>query len=125
MIYKILADSVVLIHFLWILFLLFGVFWGIRNKVVKIFHIFGLVSAFVIQIFDWYCPFTHLEIWLKSQYNPTLTYTGSFITHYVEKIVYIEISRTIVFVFTLFICGFNGWYYIKRSKKRSLYDLGR
>ena len=63
MIYKILADSVVLIHFLWILFLFLGALWGVKNKIVKIFHIVGLVSVFTTQIFDWYCLLTHLEIW--------------------------------------------------------------
>jgi len=89
MIYKILADGVVLIHFLWILFLFFGVFWGIRNKTVKIFHISGLVFAFVIQIFDWYCPLTHLEVWLRSKHDPAVVFTGSFFFLYVENIVYI------------------------------------
>ena len=115
MIYKILTDSMVFIHFLWIVFLFFGAIWGIKNRVVKIFHISGLVFAFVIQIFDWYCPLTHLEVWLRSKHSPALTYTGAFIIHYVEKIVYIEISRYLILIFTIFLCGFNLWLY---SKKR-------
>jgi hypothetical protein len=116
MIYKILADGVVLIHFLWIVFLFFGVFWGIRNKTVKIFHISGLVFAFVIQIFDWYCPLTHLEVWLRSKHDPALVYTGSFIFHYVEKIVYIELSRFLILLFTIFLCGLNLCIYLKKKK---------
>jgi hypothetical protein len=115
MLYKIFADIIVLIHFFWILFLFFGAFWGIRNKVVKIFHLFGLAFAFVIQIFDWYCPLTHLEVWLRSKHTPTLTYSGSFIIHYVENIVYIEISRYLVLFFTIFLCGFNAWLYLKKK----------
>jgi hypothetical protein len=116
MIYKILADGVVLIHFLWIVFLFFGVFWGIRNKIVKIFHISGLVFAFVIQIFDWYCPLTHLEVWLRSKHDPALVYTGSFIFHYVEKIVYIEFSRLLIVVFTFILCGINTWLYFRKNR---------
>ncbi len=114
MLYKILADIVVLIHFLWILFLFFGAFWGIKNKGVKIFHLSGLAFAFIIQIFDWYCPLTHLEVWLRSKHSPFLTYAGSFITHYVEKIVYIEISRFLVFILTIFLCGLNAWLYLSK-----------
>jgi hypothetical protein len=117
MIYKILADSVVLIHFLWIIFLFLGALWGIKNKMVKIFHIVGLVYAFIIQIFDWYCPLTHLEVWLRSKHEPALTYSGSFIIHYVEGIVYIEVSRYLVLVLTLFLCGFNGWLYFRRKNR--------
>lgn len=115
MFYRILADVVVLTHFFWILFLFIGGFWGIKNKSVKIFHISGLVFAFFIQIFDWYCPLTHLEVWLRSKHEPALTYSGSFIIHYVEKIVYIELSRYLVLAFTLFLCGFNAWFYLKKK----------
>ena len=118
MIYKILADSVVLIHFLWIIFLFFGALWGVKNRIVKIFHIVGLAFAFLIQIVDWYCPLTHLEIWLRSKHEPALTYSGSFIIHYLERIVYIEVSRYLVFVLTLFLCGFNGWLYFRKDRLR-------
>jgi len=116
MIYKILADSVVLIHFFWILFLFLGALWGVKNKIVKIFHIVGLVYAFAIQLFDWYCPLTHLEVWLRSKHDPALTYSGSFILYYVEKIVYLELSRFVVLLFTIFLCGFNLWVYLKKKK---------
>jgi len=116
MLYKILADIVVSIHFLWIIFLFLGAYWGRKNKTIKIFHLLGLVFAFIIQIFDWYCPLTYLEIWLRSKHDPLLTYAGSFIIHYVEKVVYIELSRSLILIFTLFLCGLNIWFYLKRRK---------
>jgi len=118
MVYKILADVVVLIHFLWILFLFLGALWGIKNKTVMIFHLSGLAFAFIIQVFNGCCPLTYLEIWLRSRHDASMTYTGSFIIHHVEQIVYIELSRALIFVFTLVLCGLNLWLYSK--KKRSL-----
>ena len=115
--YKILADIVVLVHFLWILFLIFGAFPGIRSKAIKILHISGLVFAFVLQIMDWYCPLTHLEVWLRAKHDPTLSYTGSFIIHYVEGLIYIEISASLVLYLTLCLIGFNVWFYLKRGIK--------
>jgi len=85
MVYKVLADIVVCVHFLWILFLIFGVFWGIRNQKVKVIHISALAFAIVIQVPQLVLPLTHLEAWLRAKHDPTLSYTGSFITHYVEK----------------------------------------
>jgi hypothetical protein len=55
---------------------------------------------------------------LRSRHDSSLTYTGSFIIHYVERIVYIEISRHLIFVLTLILCGLNLWLYLK--KKHSL-----
>jgi hypothetical protein len=118
MLHKILADVVVLIHFLWITFLFFGAILGIKNKAVKICHLSGLAFALLIQIFGWYCPLTYLEVWLRSKHDSSLTYTGSFIIHYVERIVYIELSRHLIFVLTLVLCGLNLWLYSK--KKHSL-----
>ena len=116
MIFKILADIVVLTHFLWILFLFFGAFLGRRNKALKIFHLSGLFFALLIQIFDWYCPLTHLEVWLRSKHDPGLIYAGSFIVYYVERFVYIGLSRLFIFGFTIFLFGFNVWFYFKNKK---------
>jgi hypothetical protein len=113
--YKILADAVVLIHFLWIVFLFLGALWGRKSRIVKIFHLSGLAFAFIIQIFDWYCPLTHLEFWLRSKHAPDLAYAGSFIIYYVERIVYMEISQTIVLLFTILLCGFNALFYLKKK----------
>jgi hypothetical protein len=116
MVYKTLADFFVAIHFLWIIFLFLGSLWGRRNKAVKIFHLSGLVFALIIQIFSWYCPLTYLEVWLRSKHDLTLTYTGSFIIHYVERIIYIELSRHLIFILTLFLCGFNAWFYLRKKR---------
>lgn len=116
MFYKVLADIVVLIHLLWILFLISGALWGVRNKGIRIFHISGLIFAFVIQIFDWYCPLTHVEVWLRAKHDPALSYKGSFIIHYVEKIIYIELSSNVVLILTVIVCGFNTWVYLRKKK---------
>jgi hypothetical protein len=112
--YKVLADIIVLIHFLWIAFLFFGALWGRRSGTVKIFHLSGLAFALIIQIFNWFCPLTHLEVWLRAKHNPDLTYAGSFIIYYVEKIVYMEISHYIVLIVTLLLGAFNVWIYLKK-----------
>ena len=79
MTHNIFADCVVLIHFCWVVFLFLGVFLGVKNKVVKIFHISGFAFAFVIQIFGWYCPLTTLEVWLISRQDSVLSYAEPFI----------------------------------------------
>jgi hypothetical protein len=119
--YRALADGVVFIHFLWIVFLIFGGFIGRKNRVVGIFHIGGLVFAVVMQVFDWYCPLTHLEFWLRRKYDPYGIFPGSFISYYLEKLIYIEISRELVFILTLLLVLFNSFLYLKplKDKKHS------
>ncbi|MBA3061338.1 MAG: DUF2784 domain-containing protein [Nitrospirae bacterium] len=115
MTFKILADIVVFVHFLWILFLIFGAFFGRKNRRIKIFHISGLAFAFVMQLLDWYCPLTHLEVWLREKHNPALTYSGSFIIHYLEKLIYIELSPYLILILTILLCGFNTWIYLRKK----------
>jgi hypothetical protein len=116
MLYKILADFVVLIHFCWIFFLIAGVFLGRRYRRVRIFHIAGLLFAVLLQVFGWYCPLTYVEIWLREKHYPSITYKGSFIIHYVEKLVYIELTREIVFVLTLMLVAASAFVYLKKRK---------
>ena len=118
MLHKISADFVVSVHFLWILFLIFGALLGVRNRAIKYIHLSGLLFAILIQIFGWYCPLTHLDFWLRSRHNPSIAYAGSFIIHYVERLVYLEISQTMVLVFTIFLSLFNLWVYLRMRKQR-------
>ena len=116
MTYKLLADGVVLLHLAWIVFLFIGAIWGRKYRAVMIIHLVGLSFAIVSEIMDWICPLTHLEAWLRSRHDPALTYTGSFIAHYVEELIYIDISRTVVLALTILLVSFNLWLY-RRSRK--------
>ncbi|MDP2167259.1 MAG: DUF2784 domain-containing protein [Thermodesulfovibrionales bacterium] len=115
--YKIMADAVVLIHFLWIVFLIFGAVAGARNKSLKIFHVSGLGFALLTQMFGFYCPLTYLEAWLRARHNPALAYSGSFIVHYMEKIIYIEIPHSLIIWLTVMLCAFNAWFYLRKRKQ--------
>jgi len=55
-------------------------------------------------------------VWLRSRHDLALTYAGSFIVHYVERIVYIELSRTLILVLTLMLCGLNMWLYLRKRR---------
>jgi hypothetical protein len=116
-VFSIFADIVVFIHFLWIVFLILGAILGVRYPIVKIIHIIGLAFSVIIQIVGWYCPLTHLEVWLRMRHDTLLSYTGSFIIHYIEQIVYLEISRLTFFLITIILVIINMWIYRRRKKK--------
>jgi hypothetical protein len=116
MVYKILADFVVLVHFSWIVFLIAGALLGRRYRTIRIFHMGGLGFAVLLQIRGWYCPLTYLEIWLREKSDPSITYKGSFIIYYVEKLVYINLTREMVFVLTLILISASTYLYLKTRK---------
>ncbi|MCK5286582.1 MAG: DUF2784 domain-containing protein [Thermodesulfovibrionia bacterium] len=116
-VYTITADIVVLLHFLWIMFLIFGALIGRRYTRVKVFHIAGMGFAVIIQIFGWYCPLTYIEVWLRKMHQPSQGYEGSFIINYVEKIVYLEFSGKIILIATIFLVLISTLIYLHNPKK--------
>jgi hypothetical protein len=117
MLYGIFADTVVFAHFLWILFLITGAFWGVKHQPVMMVHVAGLIFAIVSQVFGWYCPLTYLEVWLREMQQVSQAYPGSFIAHYVEKLVYIDMPPAAIFLLTLALAGLNVCVYSRACKK--------
>src|SRR3990172_1056576 len=106
--YKIAADLVVVIHLAWILFLILGALVGRYVVWVKRLHIGGLAFSLLLQVFSWYCPLTYLEVWLRARHDPSLSYTGSFIAFYAERLVYLEVPREAVLFMTGLLIAFSA-----------------
>ena len=138
MLYKILADFVVLIHFAWILFMLWGFILTICSSVsvyvlrtskagwnaffdrwiFRTVHLGGIVYVTVLTVLRKYCPLTILENNLRQRYDPELTYPGSFVIHYIERIVYPEANFLIFVIPTIIIAVFAVLMFIIRPPAR-------
>ena len=116
MLYKIFADIIVVMHFVWILFMLLGFiltlagFWW-RNFfdkwLFRTLHLCGIAYVGLLTVLRQYCPLTMLENTLRVKYNLDLTYPGSFIVHYIEKLVYPDINPLIILIPTVIIAVFT------------------
>jgi len=105
MFYKTLADLCILFHFLWILFLVFGVVFALKGSKIAWFHLGGLLFSLFINIVGLYCPLTYLETYLRYTCGNEGMYKGSFIAHYLEPIIYPNLSEmTIRIGEILFVC---------------------
>lgn len=87
MFFKFLSELTLLIHFIFILFVVFGSLTILINKKILFFHPPALFWGIYIEFSQKICPLTYLENWLldKSNFN---TYDESFIERYIHKIVY-------------------------------------
>jgi len=117
MFYVIAADTVVLLHFLWVIFLITGAVFGRRYKWVKRLHIAGIASALTIQIFGWYCPLTYLEVWLRRMHDPSHGYSGSFIINYLDRILYINLPPDLIMVMTVVVAIISFWIYLRKPRQ--------
>ena len=124
MVFSLLADGVVFIHLLWIVFLILGAIPGVRYGTVKILHFSGLGFAVLIQVIGVYCPLTYIEVWLRMRSDPVSSYSGSFLSHYIERIVYLEVSRSAIFIATVLLIVFNIVIY-RRGRTHKVQGKGK
>ncbi len=75
-------------------------------------HLVGILYVGSLSVLGKYCPLTILENKLRAMVSPEQVYQGSFITHYLEKIVYPEIDPILIKIPTLFIAIFTVFIFI-------------
>jgi hypothetical protein len=110
------ADAVVILHLFWIVFLILGALPGRRWPWVKWTHLASLAFSIALQTFNWICPLTYLEAWLRTL-GGAQPYEGTFIRHYAERVVYAEIPRNALFIGTLVIVVLSLWVYFASKHK--------
>ena len=87
MIWRILADSVFLLHVSFIVFVIVGGFLAIRWHWLPWIHLPAAAWATTLEFGGWVCPLTPLENWLR-QRSGEAGYPGGFIEQYLIPIVY-------------------------------------
>ena len=132
--YRLLADLIVVVHFAWILFMLVGFILTLRGFFHKEFferwlsrtlHLFGIAYVSILAMMGKYCPLTIWENTLRAKYDPSLTYAGSFMIHYIEKLVYPDINPLIIRIPTTFIAVFTVVIFIIRPPAKIRMIFGR
>lgn len=111
--FLVLADAVVFLHLAWILFLILGAWPGARWRWVKWTHLAALAFSLALQSFNWVCPLTHLEAWLRRTGGAT-PYEGTFIRHYLEGLVYATLPPAFLMAGTLLVVAITLRVYFGR-----------
>ena len=81
------AGIILIIHFLFILFVLFGALLFFVAKKMVFIHIPAIIWGSYIELTHSICPLTYLENWFLHKANLT-TYSEGFIQNYLVPIVY-------------------------------------
>jgi hypothetical protein len=109
MLYRVLADMVVMTHFAFILFAVLGGFLVLKWKHWAWLHVPAVVWAALISFAGWICPLTPLEIWLRER-GGAIAYRSGFIEHYILPVVYPPtdvLTRPVQIVLGLLVLGIN------------------
>lgn len=85
--YGLLADLVVVLHLLFIIFALIGGFLVLWRRWMLFIHLPTVLWASAIEFIGWVCPLTPVENWLREAAGSS-GYHGGFIEHYLIPIIY-------------------------------------
>ena len=98
MIFQVLADLTVGVHFAFVLFVVFGGLLVIKRPAVAWLHVPAAAWGAWIEFAGWICPLTPLENRLRAR-GGEATYDASFVERYVMPILYPEaLTREVQFV---------------------------
>ena len=85
--YEVAANLTLIVHFVFIIFVVFGALLFIVSTKIIYLHVPALIWGIYIEITHSVCPLTHLENWFLQKANLT-TYSEGFIQNYLVLIVY-------------------------------------
>jgi hypothetical protein len=106
-----LADTILILHFAFVLFVVggllvtwIGYFAGwrfVRNPWFRIAHLLAMAIVVAESLFGIICPLTNWETSLRAKAGEDPAYQGSFIQHWVHRLMFFEISEktfTLIYV---------------------------
>jgi uncharacterized protein DUF2784 len=111
--YSALAIFVLFLHALFILWVVFGSLVTRSRPVLRWLHIASLVWGILTELLPWPCPLTLLENWLEGKAGVE-PYQGGFLLYYLDKLVYPDISATVLTVAGVVVCVLNLLLYARQ-----------
>jgi len=85
--YELAANLILIVHFIFIIFVVFGALLFFVVKKIVFIHIPAFIWGSYIELTHSICPLTYLENWFLHKANLT-TYSEGFIQNYLVPIVY-------------------------------------
>jgi len=112
--YSAIATAVLFLHALFILWVIFGALLTRSRPILRWLHIASLVWGTLTEVLPWPCPLTLLENWLEGKAG-IQPYEGGFLLHYLDKMVYPNISATVLTAAAVIVCALNFGFYARRA----------
>ncbi|KGD88253.1 membrane protein [Achromobacter sp. RTa] len=85
--YRLLADLVLVVHGLFVAFVVFGGLLALWRRWIAYLHLPALAWGALVVGMGWICPLTPLEVSLRRQAGQE-GYAGGFIEHYLLGLIY-------------------------------------
>jgi len=107
MVMRLLADFVVLFHFVFIVFVVAGALLTLKWRRVAFVHVPSTLWGLSTEFFGWWCPLTPLENWLRERGGGG-GYDVGFIEHYIMPAIYpVNLTRDLQILFGSIVLAIN------------------
>jgi hypothetical protein len=117
-VYQTLAVTVVALHLLYIVWVIFGVLVTRGRPALRCLHIASLIYSILIEILPWPpCPLTIAEQWLEGRAG-IRPYHEPFLIHYLEPVIYPDVPEALLVGCAVAVCVFNLVVYFLRYRRR-------
>jgi hypothetical protein len=113
-VYLALATGVLLVHALFVVWVIAGAVFTRSRPALTWLHIASLLWGIFVEVFPGSCPLTSLENWLESRAG-IQPYQGGFLLHYLDALVYPDISTTALTIAGVAVCVLNLAIYARRK----------
>jgi len=113
--YSALATAVLFLHALFILWVIFGALLTRSRPILRWLHIASLIWGILTEVLPWPCPLTLLENWLEGRAGIE-PYQGGFLLHYLDKLVYPDISANVLTIAGVVVCLSNLALYVRQMR---------
>lgn len=124
MIFSVLADLAVLVHAMFVIFVVCGGLAVLRWPRLAWLQLPAALWGAIIEFKGWICPLTYLENHFR-QLSGAAGYSGSFIEHYLEPLLYpLGLTSRFQVCMALAVVGLNAafyfclWWKVSRTFRR-------
>jgi hypothetical protein len=93
--YAILQSAVLVLHLLWIVWIVCGWIFTRGRPLVACFHVASLIWGIAVELGPCPCPLTLAEQWLEARSGAD-SYHQSFLVHYLDRLVYPDLPEAAV-----------------------------
>jgi hypothetical protein len=117
-IFRLLADAVLVLHLAFVAFIVLGGFLVLRVPALAWLHLPAVVWAATTEFLQLICPLTPLENHLRTL-GGEAGYSGGFIAHYLASLIYpAGLTREMQFLLGALVIGINAVVYLRLWQRK-------
>lgn len=117
MFYRILAEITLVLHFSFVVFVVFGGLLVLRRRWIAWLHLPAVLWGVLIEFFWWVCPLTTIENHFRTL-GGEAGYANGFLDYYISAVLYMPLSPNVRFTLGFLLIAFNLFVYWYAFRQR-------